>query len=87
MEQDFGRTIFDEIDDDDVIAHKEVSINKPFSLGGEDFEMSGLEPYVYLRYNCNGDYQEEVINLGDSLFTSRVFTLMKNLDTGETIIV
>ncbi|KIH68312.1 putative acyl-CoA thioesterase II [Ancylostoma duodenale] len=52
MERDFGRTIFDYVDDDDVLAYKEVELNKPFELGGKEIELDGLEPYIYMRYNC-----------------------------------
>ncbi|EYC18319.1 hypothetical protein Y032_0028g1793 [Ancylostoma ceylanicum] len=52
MERDFGRTIFDYVDDDDVLAYKEVELNKPFELGGNEIELDGLEPYIYMRYNC-----------------------------------
>lgn len=47
------KAVFDVLDDDDVLAYEEVAMNEPFEIGGEDFELSGLEPYIYLRYNCN----------------------------------
>ncbi|KAK6031732.1 hypothetical protein OSTOST_02103, partial [Ostertagia ostertagi] len=72
------------LDEDDVLAYKEVAVNQPFELGGDSFELSGLEPYIYLRYNCNKGYQEEVINLGDTQLKDRTFYLRKNLDTGAT---
>ncbi|RCN30997.1 hypothetical protein ANCCAN_23227 [Ancylostoma caninum] len=86
MERDFGRTIFDYVDDDDVLAYKEVELNKPFELGGKEIELDGLEPYIYMRYNCKKGYQEEVINLGNTQFQDRVFHLRKDLETGETIL-
>ncbi|VDK57777.1 unnamed protein product [Cylicostephanus goldi] len=86
MERDFGRTIFDSIDDDDVLDYKEIELNKPFEIGGSETEIFGLEPYIYLRYRCLEDYKEEVINLGDTQFRDRVFHLRKNLISGKTIL-
>ncbi|VDM74881.1 unnamed protein product [Strongylus vulgaris] len=86
MERDFGRTIFDSVDDDDVLAYKEIGLNEPFELGGEEVEINGLEPYIYIRHSCKKGYQEEVINLGDTQFKDRMYYLRKDLDTGKTIL-
>ncbi|CAJ0609343.1 unnamed protein product [Cylicocyclus nassatus] len=86
MERDFGKTFFGFIDDDDVLDHKEVELNKPFEIGGSETEIFGVEPYILLRYRCQEDYKEEVIELGDVWFRDRVFQLQKNLATGETIL-
>ncbi|ETN80745.1 hypothetical protein NECAME_08986 [Necator americanus] len=45
--------IFDYVDDDDVLAYKQVEVNSPFELGGYENEVNGLEPYIYIRYNCD----------------------------------
>ncbi|KAK6766936.1 hypothetical protein RB195_026292 [Necator americanus] len=87
MERDFGRTIFDYVDDDDVLAYKQVEVNSPFELGGYENELNGLEPYIYIRYNCDKGYREEVINLGDTQFRDRVFYFRKHLDTGATVLL
>ncbi|VDP26347.1 unnamed protein product [Heligmosomoides polygyrus] len=79
----FFFAVFDVLDDDDVLAYEEVAMNEPFEIGGEDFELSGLEPYIYLRYNCNEVTYSFVTSY---LFMSRVFHLRKDLDSGETVL-
>lgn len=92
MEKDFGDH---EIDEDDTMDFAEFKFGqipeKPLQLKGEEFEFSGLEPYIYISHACTENRVEAWdsfnVTLETSMYLSATFDVIIDLDTKKSTVI
>ncbi|EGT30485.1 CBN-TTR-42 protein [Caenorhabditis brenneri] len=84
MESDFSNYPFDEDDTFDFGIYNFGEVpEKVLYLTGEEFEISGLEPYIYVSHSCTSEsntMKSFAVRLMSSMYLSRVFTVTIDLD-------
>ncbi|KAF1747421.1 hypothetical protein GCK72_023883 [Caenorhabditis remanei] len=90
MERDFDDSA---IDEDDTMDFSTYTFGKSpemkLTLEGEQFEFSGLDPYIYVTHNCAkspDSWKTYTVDLMSSMYYSRTFDIIIDLDTETSII-
>ncbi|PIC16414.1 hypothetical protein B9Z55_023024 [Caenorhabditis nigoni] len=90
MESDFQDHAFDEDDTFDFATyHFGKQPEMKVALKGEEFEFSGLDPYIYVLHSCTktANHQETfVVPLMESMYRSRSFDVIIDLDRGTSVV-
>ncbi|CAI2356689.1 unnamed protein product [Caenorhabditis sp. 36 PRJEB53466] len=91
MEEDYNHNLLDEDDTMDFGTYEFTRVPEmKLSLRGEEFEMSGLEPYLFVSHACNAkkdQWKELIIPLFDTMYRSRRFDVVIDLDREESVII
>ncbi|CAB3400495.1 unnamed protein product [Caenorhabditis bovis] len=90
MEKDSSDTFFDWADEDDILdrqtVHVPLNSKIPTILFGKETELTGIDPYLYVWFNCSVDqhgWKAYIVPIGESIYIDKKCSVVLNLDTGE----